>query len=103
MSQGTLTVLLIVIWLCGAAWISLGLVTYWREVLPTLRKHGYRPDYPVGLRAQWQQTQHYGRICRQEGLSLRGYRVLHWWWFAGPVWFVAFVVVGLLLERAHRG
>lgn len=104
MTDEALTVLLIAICLSAAAWIMVGLVTYWREVLPALRRHGYKPDYPVGTwRAQWRQVQAYGRICRQDGLPLGRYRVLHWWWFAGPVLFVAFVVVGLLLERAHRG
>ncbi len=100
MSQSASMILILAIFIPYATCIAIGLRIYWGHVLPTLSRRGFKPDYMVfSPDEQARQVEEYGRICREEGLSLTRYKIMRHFRWLGYVLLGLFLIIWLIPSR----
>ena len=63
-------------WTCFAISIIIGVIVYMKKVTPTLEKYGRKALWSGLPSEQFKQWKEYKKICIENGLSLKHWRIL---------------------------
>ena len=83
-------------WIFLAISIATGIVVYMKEVSPTLDKFGRNAAWPALPWDQFKQLSEYKRICVENRLSLKYWRILIASQIAGGVGLIAWIAIFLI-------
>jgi hypothetical protein len=97
-NKGMKDTIIISIWAFLAISIITGIVVYRKAVTPTLEKYGRNAAWPALPSDQFKQWSEYKRICVENRLSLKYWRILIASQIAGGVGLVAWIAI-LIMYR----